>query len=294
MTQKAKSDKTYELKKEGFILSVFICPICKEKLNRTDTVYFCPNHHSYDISAEGYVHLLPPNKMHAKIPGDNKQMVSSRRDFLATGLYQPFSDKLNELVYENIADSAAPIVVDAGCGEGYYTARLQIYFAKNDCKAVLAGFDISKFAVKAAAKRYKNTEFAVASMFDIPVADASADCLYAIFAPIVPDEFARVLKPGGSLILAVPGERHLYGLKEILYENPYENEYKETIYEGFTFCKRVPVWGEIYMDNPKTIADLFAMTPYYWKTSIAGSERLKETKELNTEIEFDFLVYRKD
>jgi len=274
-------------------MSVFICPICKEKLNKTDKAYACTNHHSYDISVEGYVHLLPPNKMHAKIPGDNKQMVNSRRDFLATGLYQLFSDTLNELVLKSVVDCAAPVVVDAGCGEGYYTARLQAYLAEHSIAAELAGFDISKFAVKAAAKRYKNMEFAVGSIFDIPVASGSADCITAIFAPIVPAEFARVLKAGGTLILAVPGEQHLYGLKEILYEDPYENEYKETTYEGFAFCKRVPVQGEISIDNHKTIEDLFAMTPYYWKTSIEGSKRLKETNSLHTKIEFDFLVYQK-
>lgn len=277
-------------------MSVFICPICKEALTKTDKVYLCPNNHSYDVSAEGYVHLLPPNKMHAKIPGDNKQMVSSRRDFLATGFYQPFSDKLNELVLTSIANCSVSVVVDAGCGEGYYTARLQEYLTEHLMNAELAGFDISKFAVKAAAKRYNKNkiEFAVGSMFDIPVASGSADCLVTVFAPIVPAEFARVIKPGGTLILAVPGERHLYGLKEILYENPYENEYKETTYEGFIFCKRVPVQDEIEIPDSKTIEDLFAMTPYYWKTSVEGSKRLKETKNLHTEIEFDFLVYRRD
>lgn len=274
-------------------MSVFICPICKEKLNKTEKAYFCLNNHSYDIAAEGYVHLLSPNKIHAKIPGDNKQMVNSRRDFLASGLYELFSDKVNELVLESISGCTAPVVVDAGCGEGYYTARLQEYLNKQSLTAQIAGFDISKFAVKAAAKRYKNIEFAVGSIFDIPVASGSADCVLTIFAPIVPAEFVRVLKTGGTLILAVPGERHLYGLKEILYENPYENEYKETAYDGFTFCKRVPVQNEIFIDNHKTVEDLFAMTPYYWKTSIEGSKRLQETNSLHTEIEFDFLVYKK-
>lgn len=274
-------------------MSMFICPICKEKLIRMEKTYCCPNNHSYDIASEGYVHLLPPNKMHAKIPGDNKQMVNSRRDFLKTGLYQLFSDKLNELVLENSSDGTAPQVLDAGCGEGYYTARLQAYLSEHHKKAAIAGFDISKFAVKAAAKQYKTIEFAVGSIFDIPADNDSVDCLTAIFSPIVPAEFARVLKPGGALILAVPGEQHLYGLKEILYENPYENEYKETEYDKFAFCKRVPVKDEILIDNHKTIEDLFAMTPYYWKTSIEGSKRLKETNTLHTEIEFDFLVYHK-
>ena len=94
---------------------IFTCPICKEQLEKTEKAYVCENSHSFDIASEGYVHLLPPNKMHSKIPGDNKQMVASRRDFLATGFYQLFSDQLNDLVRECM-NMQNPIVLDAGCG----------------------------------------------------------------------------------------------------------------------------------------------------------------------------------
>lgn len=271
---------------------IFTCPICKEKLNKLEKAYVCGSGHSYDIAAEGYVHLLPPNKMHSKIPGDNKQMVSSRRDFLAAGFYQPFSDKLNELVRECL-HTKTPVVLDAGCGEGYYTGRLQDDLEEHGFRPELYGFDISKFAVKAAAKRYKKIDFAVGSIFDIPVQTGAADCVVNVFAPIVESELSRVIQPGGFLILAVPGARHLFGLKEILYDAPYENEYRETQYAGFAFQKRVAVQSEITIDNNKTIMDLFAMTPYYWKTPVEGSERLKKTDILSTQIEFDFLVYQK-
>ncbi len=271
---------------------IFTCPICKAKLNKLEKAYACENGHSYDIAAEGYVHLLPPNKMHSKIPGDNKQMVNSRRDFLAAGFYQPFSDRLNELVRECLPVKA-PIVLDAGCGEGYYTGRLHRDLREHGLYPEVYGFDISKFAVKVAAKRYKAIDFAVGSIFDIPVEDNAADCVVNVFAPIVETELNRVLKPGGFLILAVPGVRHLFGLKEILYDAPYENEYRETEYGGFAFRKRVAVQKDIFIDNNKTVMDLFAMTPYYWKTSVEGSERLQKTDALATQIEFDFLLYQK-
>ena len=160
-------------------------------------------------------------------------------------------------------------------------------------QAEFAGFDISKFAVKAAAKKYRDIQFAVGSIFDSPIESNSADCLLNIFAPIVPEEFQRIVKRGGVMILAVPGARHLFGLKEILYEHPYENEEKDTCYDGFAFQKRVTVKDEIYITQHDIIADLFAMTPYYWKTTIQGSERLKHTETLKTEIHFDFLVYQR-
>ena len=155
------------------------------------------------------------------------------------------------------------------------------------------GFDISKFAVKAAAKRQKTAEFAVASIFHIPVADNSVDCLINVFAPMVEAEFCRVLKSGGTMIFAVPTEWHLYGLKEVLYDEPYENAYKETDYEGFDFVKREPVTGTLTLTDPEQIQNLFRMTPYYWKTPVEGSRKLSEATVLQTEIGFDFLVYRK-
>lgn len=273
-------------------MMIFTCPICKELLHQQEKAYACANGHSYDIAAEGYVHLLPPNKMHSKIPGDNKQMVASRRDFLEAGFYHLFSDKLNELVREQVS-AQDPILLDAGCGEGYYTGRLYNDLAVHGLSPQVYGFDISKFAVKAAAKKYKQIHFAVGSIFSIPVENDAVDCIIDIFAPIVEAELNRVLKPGGILILAVPGERHLYGLKEILYENPTENEYKQEEYAGFKFVKRMPVQGDIEMNGNPIIMDLFAMTPYYWKTTVEGGERLKQTDHLSTHIEFDFLVYRK-
>lgn len=270
---------------------IFTCPACGEVLEKREKVYACPAGHSYDIAAEGYVHLLPPNHMHSKIPGDSKQMVASRRRFLESGLYEPFSDKLNELAQGCLAGES-PVLLDAGCGEGYYTGRLAACLAARGPE--LYGFDISKFAVKAAAKRYKNISFVVASCFSIPAAKESADCLVNVFAPIVESEFLRVLKPGGRWILAVPSPRHLFGLKEILYDAPYENEYRETEYGGFAFERRVAVRDEIRITDHQTILDLFAMTPYYWKTPASGGERLAAADSLTTEIGFDYLIYRKE
>lgn len=270
---------------------MFICPVCKQPLFQTEKICRCPQGHSYDLASEGYVYLLPPNKKHSKAPGDNKQMVAARRSFLETGAYQPFSDTLNRLALHLMQDVPEPVVLDAGCGEGYYTGRLADAFQR---KADIYGFDISKCAVRAAAKRYKSLHFAVGSSFDIPFANAGADLLVNVFAPIVPEEMKRVVRPGGALILAVPGERHLYGLKEILYDAPYENECKDTQYPGFTFLERTVVQGRYTTTDNQQMLNLFAMTPYYWKTGVEGGARLRQAEKLDTEICFHFLTYRRD
>lgn len=268
----------------------FCCPFCKKLLIKTQKQYVCENGHSFDIAKEGYVHLLPVNKMHSKVPGDTKEAVLSRRRFLSSGCYDIFSDALNSIVASLVHDGSC--IIDSGCGEGYYTKRL--YESLKNFKDIrVSGFDISKYAVKFAAKSDKSCNYAVASIFDIPVLNERADIVINIFAPIVEGEFLRILKKGGFLILAVPTEDHLFGLKKVAYENPYKNEYKDTEYCGFEFCKRLRFTDKLVSDDTLLINDLFAMTPYYWKTDKAGSIKIQNCKHLETDIGFDFLIYRK-
>ena len=268
---------------------LFCCPACSGALEKRGHALVCPKGHSYDLARQGYVHLLPVKQMHAKVPGDTKQMVDARRQFLALGHYDAFRDKLQALTEQYLPCGGA--ILDAGCGEGFYTAAL--LEAAQAVDGTVTGVDISKFAVKAAAGKYKGIDFAVASLFHIPCAAESVDVLTDIFAPIVPEEFRRVLKPGGVMILAVPGARHLYGMKEVLYTAPYENEEHDTAYEGFDYLGRESVQREITVTGRENVEALFSMTPYYWKTDVAGGERLRALDTLRTEIKFDFLVYRR-
>ena len=270
--------------------SLFCCPVCGGPLRDGGRALRCPAGHSFDRAAQGYINLLPANKKHSAVPGDGKGMVAARRAFLEAGWYAPFSEALGRIASACLEEVQAPVVLDAGCGEGYYTGRLAQVLGP---RARIAAFDISKEAVRLAAQRYKGVEFAVAGVFAIPMADGAADCLIDIFAPMAQAEFLRVLRPGGFLLYAVPGPRHLFGLKRVLYEQPYENPVRQTDYPGFCFCRRVPVSGSIALSGGAEIRALFAMTPYYWKTPRGGAEKLEQLNTLQTEIEFDFLIYQK-
>lgn len=272
-------------------MSNYICPICKTGLKFVGNSFVCENNHCFDIAKEGYIHLLPANKMHSKVPGDTKEMVNARRKFLEAGYYSPFSVKLNEIVSRYAQGGFT--VIDAGCGEGYYTGNLKKYLDSLNISNSISGFDISKFAVKAASKKYKSIEFAVASIFDIPVKNETADVVINIFAPIVESEFLRILKKGGKLVIAVPGEYHLWGLKNLVYDEPYINEVKHTKYDGFEFIERIAVEDNVELQDNEQIQNMFSMTPYYWKTDVKGSNRVKNCNELKTKIHFDFLIYEK-
>ncbi len=267
---------------------MFICPICKSKLNISGKAYLCENNHSFDIAKQGYVNLLPVNKKHSDNPGDTKDMVLARREFLESGNYDCFTDKLCEIINSLFKGKNEITIADCGCGEGYYDGKLESL----NCDHQLFGFDISKEAVKYAAGKYKKYNYAVGSCFDIPLQDNSFDLALNIFAPMVESEISRILKKDGYMIYAVPGKSHLMGLKKVLYEKPYENEEKHTEYEGFEFVDRHSVKSEITVDGEMGVK-LFKMTPYYFKTELGAEEKIIKNNGFTTEIHFDYLVYKK-
>ena len=275
------------------MMGAFRCPLCKAKLEKQECSFRCEHGHSFDISAEGYVHLLPANKMNSKIPGDSKVMAASRSAFLDKGYYEPLLLELEKTVLE-LSENEEPAVLDCGCGEGYYTSNIARELKNRFPKAKIAGFDISRPSVRRAAKRTKEVDFAVASVFDIPVSDKSFDILLNVFSPLSIDEYKRVLKDGGYYVYVVPAARHLWQLKAAIYDTPYENREEDIPYEGFEHVETRKVRYETLIKTKEDIFALFQMTPYYWKTSAKGAEKLSAYESLLTEVAFDIHIYKKE
>lgn len=267
--------------------SLFCCPICGQPLEREEKSYICPKRHCYDVAKEGYVNLLPANKKHAKDPGDDRDMVAARTRFLEGGHYAPLRNTLVGLVLER----GPKTVLDSGCGEGWYTAGVCEALRRNELEAHVAGVDLSRSALKRAARRAKETEFAVASVYHLPVADRSVDLLLNCFSPLAPEEFRRVLRPEGVFLYVVPGAKHLWELKQVLYEKPYENKEEETAYEGFSYEAILPVDFTMKLDA-SALQDLFRMTPYCWKTPKAGVERMNALDGLDVTASFRVHIFR--
>ena len=271
-------------------MSIFICPVCGGKLELSGNSYICPKRHSFDMAKSGYVNLLLSKHMGKAVHGDNKLMVQARRSFLVKGYYEPLCSALCDSVCGSIKGES---ILDAGCGEGYYTAAIIGKLREHNIAAEVCGIDISKAAVEYAARRCREAELAVASVFHIPAGDESCDMLVTLFAPYCGEEFRRVLKKNGIMIMAIPSYDHLWELKQAIYDTPYRNEVKPYELEGFRLADRQRLTYDIQLGSQEDINALFSMTPYYYRTGREQQERLSRLDSLCTKADFELLVYRK-
>lgn len=257
------------------------CPVCGKPLSFGAHTAKCENGHSFDIAKEGYVNLLRSSRS-GDLIGDDKASARCRRDFLNKGYYACLKDALCDIFKERTGS-----LLDICCGEGYYTAAL----GENPSLDVY-GFDISREMVRLAAKRGKGTYF-VANMATIPIEEGSMDHATHLFAPFNEISFARVLKSGGRLVTVIPGKFHLYGLKQAIYDTPYENDEKLPQTELFRLVKTQKVTNEITLQSQEDIQAVFRMTPYFFHTSQADKEKLLSLTQLDTRVEFVIAEYEK-
>lgn len=262
------------------------CPNCGKPLDLGVPTRRCSNGHCFDRTAKGgYVHLLRQARRGSDDPGDSAAMCQARTRFLEGGWYQPLREQVVELA-QFLRPSA---ILDAGCGEGWYTSAL----CERLTRTRICGVDLSKYALRHAGKCCPRAELAVASLFELPLAAESVDLVVHLFAPMADREFYRVLSPGGYLMTVTSGAKHLWGLKSVLYEKPYENPTAVRELEGFTFVREIKVDGEITLTDRKDLEALYQMTPYAWKTGREAAARLQTLDRLDTPISFQIHLYQK-
>lgn len=251
----------------------------------------CPRGHSFDVAREGYVNLLT-----GKPRGDTREMARARRAFLEQGWYAPLSDRLNALAAQCLETTSAPIVLDAGCGEGYYLGRLAsdtdargaegpAHNAEGmkgkgaeDGGRMYLGLDISKDAVRLAARRYPGIGFVVADLTRrLPIATAAVGMLLNVFAPRNAAEFERVVAPGGSLLIAIPAPEHLKELRVALLLLAIEPEKERHVIAqlagAFELVSAATVAYPMRLDRMAARA-LVTMTPNYWHRTEHTDEAL--------------------
>ena len=260
---------------------MLICPVCGEKLMLSDKTMGCGKGHSFDVAKEGYVNLLRSSKS-GDLIGDDKISARMRRDFLNKGYYAPLMEELCRIFADKNGN-----VLDICCGEGYYTSALG-----NNPNLNVFGFDIAREMVRLAAKRGKGTYF-VANMANIPIAEGSMDYCTHLFAPFNETAFAKVLKDGGRLYTVIPGSFHLWGLKQAVYDTPYENDEILPQTQQLRLISQRKVTAQITLNCQEDIQAVFRMTPYFFHTSQKDKDKLLGLDTLETSIEFVIGEYEK-
>ena len=265
--------------------------------------YRCNNQHSFDLAREGYLNLLLAQNKRSRNPGDSDEMIRSRQRFLNAGYYQPLSDAIVTAVAK-AASGPEQTVLDLGCGEGYYMHHLRIALDsrapeskapnQNTTKLNLLGMDISKLAVRLAAKRKMDARLAVDSVYTIPLFENRIDTAISVFSPISVEETARVLKPNGQLIMVGPGAEHLSGLTSLIYERSLPHGGNTASLEKasqFNLLEQIEIKQSIVVSG-SDILDLLKMTPYYWHSRPEQQEMLATLDKLETVIHFNINIYQ--
>ena len=186
--------------------TAFACPICQENLTLVEGSLKCNNRHSFDLAKFGYVNLAPQIKHSANYDKENFQ---NRQQILEAGFYQAILDAISDLL---ASSENTETILDIGCGEGFYSRKLQ----ENHPDKTFYAFDISKDSVQIAAKSEPNwaVNWFVGDLARLPIKDASMDILLDIFSPANYGEFRRVLSKNGILIKVIPTENHLKEIRQ--------------------------------------------------------------------------------
>ena len=211
--------------------TAFACPICQENLTLVESSLKCNNRHSFDLAKFGYVNLAPQIKQSANYDKENFQ---NRQQILEAGFYQAILEVVSDLLSNS---KNAKTILDIGCGEGFYSRKLQ---ERHPDKTFYA-FDISKDSVQIAAKSEPNwaVNWFVGDLARLPIKDASMDILLDIFSPANYGEFRRVLSKDGILIKVIPTKNHLKEIRQKVQDQLTNKDYsnqdiKEHFQEHFT------------------------------------------------------------
>ena len=268
------------------------CPLCGGLFTRYNKSLRCDSGHSFDVAKAGYVNLLPPGKEKNARTGDERDMVKAREEFLSAGHYAAISDALADAAAQ-YAPRESYTVCDMGCGEGYHTCRFAARLAERTGAPVTAvGFDASKYAAERACKRAvreglmpkdgigaafdgnASAYFMPGNIFRLPLADHSVNLALSMFAPVAGDEAKRVLTEDGLLIVVSSGKEHLLEMRQRIYDDVRLSDELPAVPDGFREIARVNGKYQTAIQSTEALMSLFTMTPFYYKTTEAGRERL--------------------
>lgn len=258
---------------------------CRTPLTRDGQRYVCANAHSFDVARSGYVNLLQPQDRRSRNPGDRPEAVAARRRFFERGFAQPLVDAIVRAL--PLREGAA--LLDAGCGEGHHLAAFRRAYGARGY-----GVDLSVPAIELAARRHRDCEWIVANADRfLPFADASLAAVTSITARLNPEEFRRVLAPGGALLVVLPGPDDLIELREAVQGEGLERDRAERTVAAFapyfTLERRETIRHVARLDREAMID---VMSSSYRGLRTRERERLEQLVAMDVTLTRDLLRFR--
>lgn len=267
---------------------IIICPLCQLPLTLEHKLWRCASGHHFDQAREGYLNLLPVQHKKSKAPGDSQDMVDARTRVLESGIYQPISDCLNQWVLTYAQHQENLQIADIGCGEGYYTARLERNLRAHEIPHILYAVDIAKEAIKRAAKRSKSLYWLVASGGRLPLQAQGLDMIINLFTNPMPQGLRQALKPGGQVLIASTGAAHLFELRQRIYDQVHLDSYNPQAsmqQHGFSLHQEQFIRYQVELTQPQQIQDLLLMTPHRYKIRPQALAALQQISTLTVSVE---------
>lgn len=263
--------------------TAFACPICQENLTLVESSLKCSNRHSFDLAKFGYVNLAPQIKQSTNYDKENFQ---NRQQILEAGFYQAILEAVSDLL---ASSETSTTVLDIGCGEGYYSRKLQEAYPQ----ATFYAFDLSKESVQLAAKSDASwkVNWFVGDLAHLPIQSKSMEVILDIFSPANYAEFERVLKTEGVIIKVVPTSSHLKEIRQLAQDQLAKQSYSnQEILEHFEDHCQILSSETVSLTKsltPEERQALLAMTPLLFHVD---QEKINWTRLKEITIEAELLV----
>ncbi|MEM9587400.1 MAG: methyltransferase domain-containing protein [Planctomycetota bacterium] len=267
---------------------------CRRSLQVVESGLACPAGHHFDRAKQGYWNLLQPQDRRSRQPGDPDEAVLARHRWLQRGHASSLVDALRpwSLCLAPVQSTRPTQTLDLGCGEGTFAPELFSADAEGYC-----GIDLSKRAIRLAARRWPAATWVLANADrELPADDGSVDRVVSLFGRRPIAEIRRVLAPGATCIIAVPGEDDLIELRQQVQQAGHRRRRWELIVEemsaaGIDLVQQMHWRQEMWLE-PDEIADALAMT--YRGARHSQQQRAESLPAMNVTSAADLMLLRRD
>lgn len=276
------------------------CPLDGLALSKSPSGFLCAKNHCYDIARQGYVNLLPVQLKASRQPGDSKSMVAARRDVLEGGYFSALADTVADSISLHTGSLAETggLIVDAGCGEGYYTAKFSDRVSSDTGSSSIRvlGIDVSKWSVLSAAKKYNQVAFAVATNKRLPVISGTADIITSLFGFETWQPWASLQTAGQIVIVVGAGPKHLLELRRQIYPeirshtDPSDAQAQAA---GYTRVDSRVLNYSVTVNSPKMLHSILTMTPHGHRATPDALNNIQQLHDMQLEIDTIIRVYRR-